>query len=423
MAGYRDLQSVTWTPKSRQFTLQVGHTPLTPKAPPTKCRLVIPADVSRFPARFALRHSRIRRMAAADFLWRHLFHQCNLMGAHVPLNAKATYSRQWTGVQGGDVHIMPPTQHVLEQSAVQIDAEGNIICQLTVHIPVKGRRVVGAPAYYVFDRVFSQIVQKCFLASTLPSLDAMQQHIDAIDDQAWLQAQLDDAGLVAFIADGAVLPRRSRTDDRPMPQAVPFASPPTLRVSFTLPRTGRVVTGLGIRKGVTLICGGSFCGKSTLLDAIQAGVYLKVPGDGRDFCVTSKNAVKIRAEEGRWVSSVDISSFIQQVQKCKSTTCFSSEDASGSTSQASNIAEVRITVMKYGHKRRFYMLVQAFASTYSPSAFSRPDCCDPTRPFSEGFVSFVPLLDSIFGRWYLTFLLRARIFSGHRIGGRCFLVG
>jgi predicted ABC-class ATPase len=114
-----------------------------------------------------------------------------------------------------------------------------------------------------------------------------------------------------------------------------------LEVSFTLPNAQKTISGMGIPKGITLICGGGFHGKSTLLQALQMGVYPKIPGDGREFCVTSSRSLKIRAEDGRNVQAVDISTFINHLPFQKDTTCFSTLDASGSTSQATNIVEVR----------------------------------------------------------------------------------
>jgi predicted ABC-class ATPase len=106
----------------------------------------------------------------------------------------------------------------------------------------------------------------------------VQSHVDSVEEQLWLQDQLDDAGLVAFVRNGAILPRISGAADNDLPMlpasgAIPFQSPPNLEVSFTLPITGTIVTGMGIRKGVTLICGGGFHGKSTLLQTLQLGVY------------------------------------------------------------------------------------------------------------------------------------------------------
>src|SRR5690606_11418050 len=121
-------------------------------------------------------------------------------------------------------------------------------------------------------------------------------------------------GLVAFVADGAYLPRRSGVDDRPLPfeEAVSFRSPESLRVTLDAPHAG-AVTGMGVPAGVTLIVGGGFHGKSTLLRAIERGVYDHIPGDGRERVVTVPDAVKMRAEDGRAVSGTDISNFIGEL--------------------------------------------------------------------------------------------------------------
>jgi predicted ABC-class ATPase len=121
-------------------------------------------------------------------------------------------------------------------------------------------------------------------------------------------------------------------------EAVPFESPPSLRMDVELPNRGQI-TGMGIPKGVTLIVGGGYHGKSTLLEAVSEGIYNHVPGDGREFVVTNPNAVRIRAEDGRRIEKVDISPFISNLPYGKDTKSFSTEDASGSTSQAANILE------------------------------------------------------------------------------------
>jgi predicted ABC-class ATPase len=342
---YRELESTAWRHSTHQFTLYVGTAQSDPYAPPTRCRLVIPAHMAQFPA--ALLSSRTRRMAVADYLWRLAHQYCqekgNVIAQAMAIEAAHEQGRSlvksWSGRKGGEVQIMAPTQYVMEQSAVQID----VTCQVTVNLPAKGRTILGSQAYVVLDTVLGYLVQRCLIAPSL-RIEELQAHMDSIEDQAWLQAQLERAGLVAFVRDGAILPRRSGHSDRPLPSdiAVPFQAPEPQQVSFTLPRSGRTITGLGIRNGITLICGGGYHGKSTLLEALQTGVYLKVPGDGRDFCVTSPQAMKIRAEDGRWVAAVDISSFVKNVPLNKDTTCFSTADASGSTSQASNIVEVGV---------------------------------------------------------------------------------
>ncbi len=105
-----------------------------------------------------------------------------------------------------------------------------------------------------------------------------------------------------------------------------------------LPNRGSV-SGMGIPEGVTLVAGGGFHGKSTLLSALAWGVYDHVPGDGRELVVTRSDAAKIRAEDGRSVAGVDISAMIGNLPGGRSTKNFSTTNASGSTSQAANIAE------------------------------------------------------------------------------------
>ena len=161
-----------------------------------------------------------------------------------------------------------------------------------------------------------------------------------MEDQDNLRNQLAERELVAFIADGAILPRRSGNSDLPMSSSsvVPFQSPAAFSTEFKL-ASGRVVKGMGFGKGVHLIVGGGFHGKTTVLKALEVGVYNKVVGDGREFVVSLPETVKIRAEDGRKVNNVDISPFINNLPLGLSTKTFSSSDASGSTSQAANIME------------------------------------------------------------------------------------
>jgi predicted ABC-class ATPase len=127
------------------------------------------------------------------------------------------------------------------------------------------------------------------------SLDgaALQRHSDTVEDAEALRNQLPERGLIAFIADGAILPRRSGVDERPLhDQAIPFQAPESLRVTLTCPHAGEV-TGLGIPAGHYPDCGGGYHGKSTLLRAIEMGIYNHVPGDGREQVVTHPAAVKV----------------------------------------------------------------------------------------------------------------------------------
>jgi predicted ABC-class ATPase len=215
--------------------------------------------------------------------------------------------------------------------------------RFVVGLPAAGRTVLAHQAIeMIFDAV-PKIIEKALVARRL-DLEGLRHHVACSEDQDSLRLQLESRGLVTFLGNGSILPRRSGVDDRPLISAgevgevVALTAPPTLEVTMECPNSGPI-RGLGIPKGVTLIVGGGFHGKSTLLHAIERGVYNHIPGDGREWTVTTSSAVKIKAEDGRYVEKVDISPFIQDLPFGKHTKRFSTENASGSTSQATNIME------------------------------------------------------------------------------------
>lgn len=158
------------------------------------------------------------------------------------------------------------------------------------------------------------------------------------EDQEAIRSILKEEKMVAFVANGAILPRKSGVSDLPMKDSVPFSSPAAMERTFVLPHKGEI-TGMAIPQGITLIVGGGYHGKSTLLEALQTGVYNHIAGDGREYVITDDTAVKLRAEDGRSVRNVDISLFINDLPNKKDTKCFSTPDASGSTSQAAGVIE------------------------------------------------------------------------------------
>lgn len=166
----------------------------------------------------------------------------------------------------------------------------------------------------------------------------MQQTVFLAEDQAEIRRLLREKNLVAFLANGSVLPRKSGISELPMKDCVPFTSPESMRQTLQLPHHGSI-SGMAIPQGITLIVGGGYHGKSTLLEAIQSGIYNHIAGDGREYVITDDTAVKLRAEDGRCVRNVDISLFINDLPNGKDTTVFSTEDASGSTSQAAAVVE------------------------------------------------------------------------------------
>ncbi|MDQ4130097.1 MAG: ATPase, partial [Actinomycetota bacterium] len=227
-------------------------------------------------------------------------------------------------------------QEVLERSACHVDERG-VRLRLGCDLPARGRRVLGRHAAKLLADELPAGVAESLCWTALDSADA-RSFVACVEDAVALRESLGELGVVAFVADGAVLPRRSGVDDRPLQTGVPFVSPPSLRREVELPNRGRV-SGMGIPEGVTLVVGGGFHGKSTLLRALERGVYDHIPGDGRELVVARPDATKVRAEDGRRVERVDVSAFVGKLPTGRETSDFSTDNASGSTSQAASMVE------------------------------------------------------------------------------------
>lgn len=208
---------------------------------------------------------------------------------------------------------------------------------MEVGFPANGRTVnSGELIKILFD-----FLPVCVKASLFyRNLDArkLEQVRALAEDQTFIRKELATRNLTAFVANGAVLPRESGVSPLPMKDGISFVSPDSMAVTLHLPNHGPL-TGMGIPCGITLIVGGGYHGKSTLLEALELGVYNHIAGDGREYVITRDDAVKIRAEDGRSIKHTDISFFINDLPNHKDTHSFYSEDASGSTSQAANVIE------------------------------------------------------------------------------------
>jgi predicted ABC-class ATPase len=323
--GYKAYKDIGGRYDFAHFTLYIDYVQGDPFAAPSKLRVRVPQSTANLPA--DLSGSRVRRVALEDFLTRQVRHAIR----------RTTQGGRGSG-KSGMVSIDAGRQEVLERTSMLVTPQW-VEARLEVGLPAAGRSVLGRQATAVLCDELPRIVEQGLLWHNLPQQEAYA-FVACVENQEHIRSQLEPLGLVAFVADGAILPRVSGASDQPLPrsEAVPFQAPEALRVTVTLP-DGTQQTGLGIRQGVTLIVGGGYHGKSTLLRALEHGVYAHIPGDGREYVVTTRDAVKIRAEDGRRVEQVDISPFISNLPYERSTRAFVSEDASGSTSQAANIIE------------------------------------------------------------------------------------
>ncbi len=301
------------------FILSIDHVQADPYAPPSKSHISMKRSVAGIPDEML--DSKPRIIAVADFLTRAFQ---NAIRRHHS-------SAGGTG-KSGMLTIDSCGQEILERTSVLI-REDRIEVRFEVGLPAAGRRIMGKAA----DRIFTDMLPKAAESSLLfRNLDqaALRRQITGMLDQEFIRKRK----LVAFIADGSILPRESGVSDRPLPGGIPFQSPESLAVRMNLP-SGKTVTGMGIPEGITLIVGGGYHGKSTVLKALERGIYPHIPGDGRELVVTRQDAVKIRAEDGRSLEKVNISPFINHLPGNKDTHAFTTENASGSTSQAANVME------------------------------------------------------------------------------------
>ena len=307
------------------FSLNIDYIQPDPFAPPSQVAVRVSREEAKFPPE--LFNSPIRRIALEDCLTRHFYHQAQ----------KVARGNRGTG-HSGLLAIDRPSQEVLMRTAMLINDEW-VEARFVVGLPARGRRISGRDAAEIFFNEIPELVRGTLLYSNLDG-KLLKRFVDLAEDADFIRAQLPGRGLVGFVGDGSILPRMSGIDDRPLPieKSVVFQSPPELEVSFDCPRCG-IVRGMGIPRGVTLIVGGGYHGKSTLLSALEKGAYNHIPGDGRELVVTVPEGVKIRAEDGRFIEDVDISAFIRNLPFGKDTRRFSSPDSSGSTSQAANIME------------------------------------------------------------------------------------
>ncbi|PMM94985.1 isopentenyl-diphosphate delta-isomerase [Vibrio splendidus] len=234
------------------------------------------------------------------------------------------------------VSIALTGQTVLDNTSV-IFTEHGIEIRFRINLPADGRSILAKKAINIITFYLPKFIRRATLEREL-NIEAMIKHCEAVEDQDALRAQLEENNLAAFVANGSVLPRVAGNCDLPMKGAVPFAAPESLSVTLNTPNQGDV-TGLGIPKGITLIVGGGFHGKSTLLNAVERSIYNHIPGDGREGIVTATDTMKIRAEDGRCVHNLNLSNYINHLPMQKDTSDFSTQDASGSTSQAAWLQE------------------------------------------------------------------------------------
>lgn len=322
--GYPGYKGLRGRYQFKDHVLSIDHVQGDPFASPSHLSVHVDGHKAGFPKDYY--QDDISRITLQDHLTR-----C-FGRALAPFSFKAKGSGK-----SGLLSVSHCGQQVLERTACEVSADGSVTVRFEAGFPANGRSVNAGELVKMLFQFVPEAAQIALFYNRL-NKNALKAAIELARDQQFIREHLSEHGLAAFLADGSVLPRESGISDRPMKGAVPFQSPAACKVTVTLPYHGPV-TGMGIKKGITLFVGGGYHGKSTILQALEMGVYNHIAGDGREYVITDPSAWKLRAEDGRSISHTDISPFINHLPNKKDTVHFSTEDASGSTSQAANLME------------------------------------------------------------------------------------
>ena len=307
------------------YVFSIDHVQGDPFASPSKVSVQVKGSTAGFPEE--LYKGRHQRAALQDEMTRQFYRAIQ----------KYAFRAKGSG-KSGLISVSKCGQEVLERTACEINPKnGDVKLRFEVGFPANGRTINARELEKIVFGFLPECVEQSLFYKNCDK-KRVRSIIDLAEDQQYIRDELEKNDLIAFVANGAILPRESGVSDKPMTGAVRFQSPKEMEVTMKLPHKGEI-SGMGIRRGITLIVGGGYHGKSTLLKALELGVYNHIQGDGREYVITKDDAMKIRAEDGRSIKKTDISMFINDLPNGKDTRGFYTEDASGSTSQAANVIE------------------------------------------------------------------------------------
>ena len=321
--GYKAYKVLEGKYDFKKYVLSIDHVQGDPFASPSRVRIIIDNKIAQIPEE--LFDNKNKEIAVCDFLTR-LFSK----------NIKNQSEKIFGSGKSGLIEISRCPQEILERTAI-IRNKNFFEARFYVGFPARGRSVLARELEKIIFNIIPNIVENTFIYKNINKLNLINR-VKLIEDQFYIRKNLKEKGLVAFVANESILPRESGVSARPLRNGKKFISPQALEVEFDTPNRGKI-KGMGIPKGITLIIGGGYHGKSTLLRALELGIYNHIEGDVREFVITDESALKVRAEDGRAITSTDISLFINNLPNGKDTIKFNTENASGSTSQAANIIE------------------------------------------------------------------------------------
>lgn len=321
--GYKTYKTLEGQYSFEDYILSIDHVQGDPFASPSRIRVIVNSNNNKFPKN--LFDEKYKKITICDFLTRLFSKNIYKYGEKVFGSGKS-----------GLIEISKCPQQVIERTSIIINNE-KIEARFYIGFPARGRSVLSKELEKILFNIIPNIVKNTLIYNNI-NIKALNDKLKLAEDQEFIRKQLKDKKLIAFIANNSILPRESGVSQKPLKDGKKFISPKELEVEFNTPNRG-LIKGMGIPEGITLIVGGGYHGKSTLLKALELGVYNHIEGDGREFVITDNTALKVRAEDGRAITKTDISLFINNLPNGKDTKKFYTENASGSTSQAANIIE------------------------------------------------------------------------------------
>lgn len=319
---YRKYKSLHGSYASQSWILFIDKASVDPKSKASNLRIRVPLMYSNFPAKYLT--NKIKTIPLCDYIHRKFY-----------TLSKKLSKPSGTG-KSNIFYVEPVGSQILERSTI-LFGKNYIEARFRYGLPAKGNRIDAEAFINTLENAFPKIVKEIL---SWESFDAQEvgNFISCYEDQETLRKFLSEKKLNAFIPNGAILPRESAFIDKPLKNAIPFKSPKNLEITFKL-QNNKTITGMGIPNGITIITGGGFHGKTTLLNAIKMGIYNHIPGDGREYVVAIKNSFKINSEDGRIAQGLNISPYIVNLPLNKNSEFFSTNQCSGSTSQAANVIE------------------------------------------------------------------------------------
>lgn len=321
--GYKSYKDLEGQYDFNDYILAIDHVQSDPFASPSKVRVIVNQTKASIPEE--LFKEEYGRIALQDFLTRGFYKNINTLSGKVFGSGKS-----------GIISISKCPQEILDRTSIIVNKD-LIQASILIGFPARGRSVLAKELEKILYDFLPKIVLNSLFYRNLEQ-EKLINRVKLVEDQQYIRSELTKKDLVAFVANGSILPRESGVSTKPLKGGIKFNSPKSLEVTLTLPSRGEI-TGMGIPKGISLIVGGGYHGKSTLLRALELGVYNHIEGDGREYVIADDTAVKVRAEDGRVIHNEDISLFIDNLPNKKDTRRFFTENASGSTSQAANVIE------------------------------------------------------------------------------------